>query len=107
MFERYYPHDTYRDDFVKRLRDSLSKYQRLTEEARTVSAKRDDLKARIEEERSKIIPVLHRYYPIELPKDLRQGIRTLSGEVTAYNDLMKKSNLCRRKMQNIRNALMR
>ena len=90
MFERYYPHDTYRDDFVKRLRDSLSKYQRLTEEARTVSAKRDDLKARIEEDRSKIIPVLHRYFPIELPKDLRQGIRTLSGEVTAYNDLMKK-----------------
>ena len=90
MFERYYPHDTYRDDFVKRLRDSLSKYQRLTEEARTVSAKRDDLKARIEDDRSKIIPVLHRYYPIELPKDLRQGIRTLSGEVTAYNDLKAK-----------------
>ena len=59
MFERYYPHDTYRDDFVKRLRDSLSKYQRLTEEARTVSARRDDLKARIEDDRSKIIPVLH------------------------------------------------
>lgn len=85
-----YPHDTYRDDFVKRLRDSLSKYQRLTEEARTVSAKRDDLKAWIEDDRSKIIPVLHRYYPIELPKDLRQGIRTLSSEVTAYNDLKAK-----------------
>ena len=90
MFERYYPHDTYRDDFVKRLRDSLSKYQRLTEEARTVSARRDDLKARIEDDRSKIIPVLHRYYPIELPKDLRQGIRTLSSEVTAYNELKAK-----------------
>ena len=82
MFERYYPHDTYRDDFVKRLRDSLSKYQRLTEEARTVSARRDDLKARIEDDRSKIIPVL--------PKDLRQGIRTLSSEVTAYNELKAK-----------------
>lgn len=38
----------------------------------------------------KKLPVLHRYYPIELPKDLRQGIRTLSGEVTAYNDLKAK-----------------
>lgn len=90
VFDQYFPNSACQDDFVALLRESRSKYQTLTAEAQAVAEKRKALNEKIENCRAQIIPVLHKYYPVELPHDLRQGIRELSGEVAAYQDLTAK-----------------
>ena len=90
VFDRYFPHTVYRDDFVKELRESSSKYQTLMDEAKEMTEKRQALNEKIEGCRTQIVSVLHTYYPIELPSDLRQGIRKLSSEVRDYRELMAK-----------------
>ena len=90
VFDQYFPHTAYQDDFVKELRESCRKYQTLMAEVQEVTAKRESLNRKIESYRAQIVPVLHKYYPVELPGDLRQGIRELSGEVRAYQELTAK-----------------
>lgn len=52
-----------------------------------MAAKRGALNEKIENCHAQIVPVLHKYYPVELPSDLRQGIRKLSEEVHTYREL--------------------
>lgn len=87
VFDQYFPHTAYRDDFVKELRESCSKYRTLMTEVKEVTKKREALNEKIESCRAQIVPVLHIYYPIAMPSDLRQGIRELSSEVRAYREL--------------------
>lgn len=93
VFDQYFPHTAYRDDFVKELRESRSKYQTLTEEAEEVTEKREALNEEIDSWREQIVSVLHTYYPVTLPNDLRQGIRELSNEVRAYQELTAKKQM--------------
>lgn len=90
LFDRYFPDTVYRDDFVKALRESCSKYQALMNEVEAVTEKREALNRKMESCRAQILPVLHKYYPLELPGDLRQGIRELSSETDAYRELTAK-----------------
>lgn len=93
VFDQYFSHTTYQDDFVKELRESSSKYQTLMAEVKEVEAKREALNNKIESCRAQIVPVLHTYYPVELPSDLRQGIRELSSEIRAYRELTTKKQM--------------
>lgn len=90
MFDQYFPNTAYYDNFVNELRESRSKYQALIEEAGEMTAKREALHKKIESCRAQIVPVLHKYYPVELPSDLREGIRKLSSEVRDYRELTAK-----------------
>ena len=90
VFERYYPNGTYTDGFIQELRDNKHKYESLSAEANEVAAKRETLYKKINEYRSQIISLLQKYYPIELPNDLRQGVRDLAAEVKTYNELKAK-----------------
>ncbi len=90
VFDQYFPHTAYRDDFIHVLREGRRKYQELTNEAQKVTAKRKELNEKIESYRTQIIPVLQKYYLAELPCDLRQGVRELSDEVKAYQELTDK-----------------
>ena len=90
VFDQYFPHTAYQDNFVKELRESSKKYQTLMDEVKEMTAKREALNEKIERCRAQIVPVLHTYYPVELPSDLRQGIRELSSEVRAYRELTAK-----------------
>lgn len=90
VFDQYFPNTAYYDNFVNELRESRSKYQALIEEAGEMTAKREALHKKIESCRAQIVPVLHKYYPVELPSDLREGIRKLSSEVRDYRELTAK-----------------
>ena len=90
LFDQYFPHTDYRDDFVKELRESCSKYQTLMAESKEVTEKREALNKKINSCREQIVSVLHTYYPVILPSDLRQGIRELSSEVRDYRELTAK-----------------
>lgn len=90
LFERYFPDSAYRDDFVKALRESCRKYRVLMDETKEVAEKREALNKKMESCRAQIVPVLHKYYPVELPGDLWQGIRELSSEAGAYRALTDK-----------------
>lgn len=90
VFDQYFSNTTYHDDFVNELRESRRKYQALMDEADEVTAKCEALKQKIESCREQIVPVLHKYYPVELPSDLREGIRKLSSEVRDYRELAAK-----------------
>ena len=81
LFDQYFPHTEYRDDFVKELRESCSRYQTFMAESKAVTEKREALNKKINSCREQIVSVLHTYYPVILPDDLRQGIRELSSEV--------------------------
>ncbi len=108
VFDQYFPHTAYRDDFVKDLRESCSKYQTLTAEVKDVTEKREALNKQIDRCREQIVSVLHTYYPVALPGDLRQGIRELSSEVRAYRELTAKKQAmleCNEKYQARANAL--
>ena len=90
LFDQYFPHTEYRDDFVKELRESCSRYQTLMAESKAVTEKREALNKKINSCREQIVSVLHTYYPVILPDDLRQGIRELSSEVRDYRELTAK-----------------
>lgn len=90
VFDQYFPNAAYQDDFVQKLRESRSRYQTLMAEVEEVAAKKKALNETIENCRAQILPFLHPYYPVELPHDLRQGIRDLSSEVDAYLTLASK-----------------
>ena len=90
VFDQYFPNTTYHDDFVNELRESRNKYQALMDEADEMTAKHEALNKKIEKCRAQIVPVLHIYYPVELPSDLRQGIRELASEVRDYRELAAK-----------------
>lgn len=90
VFDQYFPNTTYEDDFIQKLRESRRKYQELLDEAQEVAEKRGALNEKIENCHAQIVPVLHKYYPVELPSDLRQGIRRLSEEVHTYRELKAK-----------------
>lgn len=90
VFDKYFPNAAYRDDFVKELRDRCNKYSVLMAEVKDVTKKREALNEKIENCRAQIMPILHTYYPVELPSDLRQGIRKLSSEIAAYLELTAK-----------------
>ncbi len=91
VFERYFPNSTYRDDFIKKLRENYNEYKWLEDEVNKITKKRKELNQKLETYRSQVDSVLHKYYPIEMPNDLRQGTRELSDEVKEYNDLKKKN----------------
>ena len=90
LFDQYFPHTEYRDDFVKELRESCSRYQTLMAESKAVTEKREALNKKVNSCREQIVSVLHTYYPVILPDDLRQGIRELSSEVRDYRELTAK-----------------
>lgn len=90
LFDQYFPHTEYRDDFVKELRESCSRYQTFMAESKAVTEKREALNKKINSCREQIVSVLHTYYPVILPDDLRQGIRELSSEVRDYRELTAK-----------------
>lgn len=90
LFDQYFPHTEYRDDFVKELRESCSRYQTLMAASKAVTEKREALNKKINSCREQIVSVLHTYYPVILPDDLRQGIRELSSEVRDYRELTAK-----------------
>lgn len=48
VFDQYFPHTAYRDDFVKDLRESRSKYQTLMEEVEEVTEKYEALSEKID-----------------------------------------------------------
>lgn len=43
LFDQYFPHTEYRDDFVKELRESCSRYQTFMAESKAVTEKREAL----------------------------------------------------------------
>lgn len=90
VFDQYFPHTAYRDDFIHVLREGRRKYQELTNEVQKVTQKREELNEKIESYHAQIIPVLQKYYLAELPHDLRQGVRELSDEAKAYQELTDK-----------------
>lgn len=90
IFECYYPGQSYSDTFVEELKKSVNHYNRLVEEANQIAKKRSDISKKIETYRKQIVDLLQNYYPLELPVDLRQGIRELSSDVEDFRTLKRK-----------------
>ena len=84
VFERYYYGKPYRDAFVQELRESCRSYAALNSQMERMLQERSELSEKIEKYRTQIIRLLHVYYPVELPADLRQGVRTLASDAAAF-----------------------
>ena len=91
VFDQYYHGEPYRDTFVQELRDSLHNYEMLEIQMTSITRERENLSEKIENCRTQIIHFLRRYYPVELPRDLRQGVHTLASEVESFSELSHKS----------------
>lgn len=90
VFERYYYGKPYRDAFVQELRESCRSYAALNSQMERMLQERSELSEKIEKYRTQIIRLLHVYYPVELPADLRQGVRTLASDAAAFAELSHK-----------------
>lgn len=95
IFEQYYPHEIYREGFVQELRENRHKYEELKTERENVKAQKDDLDHKINGYRSQLIAFLHPYYPLELPENLREGVRNLENEMKTYESLKAKKDAMR------------
>ena len=92
IFEQYYPHEIYREGFVQELRNNSRKYEELKTERENVKARKEELDNKINSYRTQLITFLHPYYPLELPEDLRQGVRNLENEIKNYESLKAKKD---------------
>lgn len=90
VFERYYPGKPYRDTFVQELQESCRSYETLNTQISSMTHKRAELSDKIETCRTQVIQLLHRYYPVDLPTDLRQGVRKLASDMASYIELKHK-----------------
>ena len=90
VFDRYFPGKPYRDPFVQELRENAREYEALRSQMEELTRQRRELTETIEACRGKIIGILHAYCPVELPEDLRQGLRQLAADVDAYGGLSRK-----------------
>ncbi len=90
VFEQYYPDIPYYDTFIHDLRESRRSYEMLNDNMKRLMNKRAELSDEIKDCRTQVIQLLSRYYSVELPTDLRQGIHKLSLDKESYMELRQK-----------------
>ena len=90
IFDRYFPGKAYEDTFLRELREDTREYGALQGQVEELNRQRRELTGQVEARRAEIIGLLHGYCPVELPEDLRQGLRDLAADVDAYGELRRK-----------------
>ena len=86
-FSRYQLSDTDRETFVPALRSACREYETLDRQLAQVTAERGALTEQIEVDRETVLALLRRYTPAALPEDLRQGVRDLTADAAALQEL--------------------
>ena len=90
VFDRYFPGKPYGNAFVQELREKSREYEALLGQMSDLARQREELTEKIGAYRAEILELLHRYYPVELPADLRQGLRELASDADAFGELSRK-----------------